>query len=1704
MKKLLTPFFLLLVTSAHAQLNNSWIDYNKTYYKFRIAKDTLCRIPQAALSAAGLGAVNASQFQLWRNGQEIRIYTSVSGAPLGATDYIEFWGEMNDGKPDKQLYRDQTFQLADKYSLETDTVAYFLTVNPAGGNLRYTDAVNPLPGTAIPDAYFMRKIDKYYRLQINRGIARVVGEYVYSSAYDEGEGWASYDIAYGTGNALAQEFFDLNVYTAGPANSLSVRVNAFGNADNARNLKVKIFNNVVYSNPMPFFSSARVDLTNLPLTLLQSAAYVPIYAEDSTGVTTDRIVVTNIGITYPATFNFNNQKNFYFELETSATGNYLLIDGVNYGTVAPILYDMTSGSRYIGDIVTTPGKVGFVLPASAASVRKFMLINQEPANVNIINSFTQRNFLDLTNTAQQGDYIIISNPALYNDGSGNNYVDQYRQYRNTNAGGNFNTKIYDIAELTDQFGFGIKGHPGAIRDFIRYSNQQFSVKPKYVFLIGRGMNYMEQKAHESDPLTDKLNFIPTFGWPASDVLLAAEPGTTLPIVPIGRLSVINGTEINNYLQKVIQYNQAQQTPGSTLDSKAWMKDMIHVAGGKTKEESLIFKAYMDSYKEIVENDTLFGGHVETFAKTGTGSVEQANSQRIEQLFDNGIGFIGYFGHSSASTFEFNLSDPQIYTNAGKYPFFNVSGCSAGNFYIFDQLRLTGNLSLSEKYVLANQRGSIGFLADTHFGIPPFLNFYNLEFYTAFCRTLYNNTVGNQIKQVIQNLGGANPNVDYYTRVHLEEVTLHGDPAIRINAFEKPDYVIEDQMVKISPNIISVADNSFSVKVKMANIGKAINDSIWVSVKRKLPNDTIRVLYNQLIRGIRYMDSLDFPAVPINPVTDKGLNQLIVTLDHTNRVDESYETNNTITKDFYIFEDELRPSFPANFSIVNQQNITFVANTADPLSGQRQYVMELDTTELFNSAFKKVYNKTGIGGIQEFIPTNITFTDSTVYYWRVAIIPTGSAPYIWNGFSFVYLPNSSTGFNQSHYYQHLKDKYTNINLGTDRKFSFQQVPRNLTIRTGLYPFFSYDKINVNLDFDQLELYGCRYNSIQFYVFDSTTLKLWDNRNVTFSGSTPTGAMYGSWPVCQNSAIQDTTRRFFEFPYNNAVYRKNAMDFLDNPILNGMYIAITNLGNKNNNTSFINQWKDDTLTLGSGKSLYHKLKSIGFTQIDSFTSNKPFLYFFRKGISSYTPTQLVGAKDSSYIDQTFGLNTTKTDGSIESPVYGPAARWTALHWRGYTLDPAPLKDKVSVEVYGIKADGSIDSLATVAPAQDTSLAFIDAAIYPNIKLKMLNSDPTYATPYQLRYLRVNADYVPEGAVAPNILFKMKDSVEQGEKIDFALAFKNISQTKFDSMMKIKFSITDRNNLTTPITIPKGKILIAGDTLSVNYSIDTRNYPGNNILFVEFNPDNDQREQLHYNNVLYKGFYAKEDRVNPLLDVTFDGIHILNKDIVSAKPFILIKLKDESRFLELKDTSLLKVMLRYPNGDLRTLNFGDTMRFIPANLATGDNTASIELRPFLQDSEEDKPYELIITGKDAVGNKAGELDYRITFYVINTPMISNMLNYPNPFTTSTAFVFTLTGSEVPQNMRIQILTITGKVVREILKDELGPIHIGRNITQFKWDGTDMYGQKLANGVYIYRVLTNLNGKKLDKFETFYENGKTNTNKLFNKGYGKMYLMR
>src|SRR5690606_21143157 len=105
-----------------------------------------------------------------------------------------------------------------------------------------------------------------------------------------------------------------------------------------------------------------------------------------------------------------------------------------------------------------------------------------------------------------------------------------------------------------------------------------------------------------------------------------------------------------------------------------------------------------------------------------------------------------------------------------------------------------------------------------------------------------------------------------------------------------------------------------------------------------------------------------------------------------------------------------------------------------------------------------------------------------------------------------------------------------------------------------------------------------------------------------------------------------------------------------------------------------------------------------------------------------------------------------------------------------------------------------------------------------------------------------------------------------------------------------------------------------------------------------------------------------------------------------------------------------------------------------------------------------------------------YVIEFEIVTKSSISHVVNYPNPFTTSTRFVFTLTGSKLPDDMQIQIMTVTGKVVKEISMAELGPIRIGNNISDYAWDGRDQFGDRLANGVYLYRIRTKMDGSSIE----------------------------
>jgi len=291
-------------------------------------------------------------------------------------------------------------------------------------------------------------------------------------------------------------------------------------------------------------------------------------------------------------------------MPATAQGNYLEITNFT-ASAAPVLYDITNNIRYTANTAVA-GKYRFRLQPSGVD-RNLVLVSEDASNIININSLAKKNFTDFSNTANQGDYLIISNKILFTGAS------DYAAYRSSAAGGSYRTKIYDIDELVDQFAYGIKKHPLSVKNFLRYARHHFASAPKFAFLIGKAVTYDDSRMHESSRFDELLNLVPTFGWPASDAILASEDLQPIAATPIGRLAVISNSEVETYLDKVKEYEQHQANTSQTIEDKAWMKNMIHVVGANDVSLYNSLNADLNAYKTII-SDTLFGANVTTFNK----------------------------------------------------------------------------------------------------------------------------------------------------------------------------------------------------------------------------------------------------------------------------------------------------------------------------------------------------------------------------------------------------------------------------------------------------------------------------------------------------------------------------------------------------------------------------------------------------------------------------------------------------------------------------------------------------------------------------------------------------------------------------------------------------------------------------------------------------------------------------------------------------------------------------------------------------------------------------------------------------------------------------------------------------------------------------------------------------------------------------------
>lgn len=1677
-------FLLLSCLSLRAQMwngtdtlyGNEWIDYSAQYVKISVANDAVYRLSVSDLGAALPPGLEGKHLKLYHLGVEQALFVSTESL-LGADDYLEFVGFRNRHELDRYLYAQPEGAFNPEYSLITDTTAYFLTWDFAQNDpVRYSPTPNDLSNLPAPSPYYQERLVRNYTNSHIKKALRVANVDLQQSYFSDAEGFST---GYGgTGTLRTLDIQPSQIYSGGPAAEMTVH---FACWHGSHQQQVR-YNGTVYVEDN--FSSYQgrkhsFAIANSELQTNMSIEFEGLHDAN------DKQSVSNITLRYPRNYHFNNQASFFWTESASAQKQYLEISNFSTTGAAPILYDLTNQLRIVCTV--EGGIVKVALPPSAAE-RSLVLVN--PSNgVEVAEPGTPFSF---TNYSQSdAAFIIVYNQVLATDAGGTDWVQEYADYRQNESPYPMPTIRVEIQELYDQFAYGVQRHPLSIRNFAHFVNKNWS-NPSYFFLIGKGREYRSIRTAANLANSLHVNFfIPTFGTPGADNLLLSTNTSATPLFPVGRLAATSAADVEHYLDKVKGF-EANYTLPQTIADRAWMKRVMHLGGGITSTEQTLIRNHLASMESLISSN-LFGAEVTSFYKESSDPIEVSQSEQLKELINSGISLLSFFGHSSANAFDFNFDNPQYYDNTDRYPLIMSLGCFSGQVH-------NGTSGIGESFTLTPERGSIGFVASSGYGFVSSLDRFGKAFYTRIGGSHYGQSIGKAIQSSVNSLDLTSAIGD---RELAQQTTLQGDPSLRLNPHPGPDYVVDDQSVRFDPTLLNIQLDSFALAFDVMNIGQNLpGATMLLRIEQQLPGGDLVTHVEEEVNAPAFRRSFVY-NLPMLGETAVGSNRFFITVNANNAVEElpsaATFNNQLIGPDgqtgiaVFIVSNDVRPIYPPNYSIVSEPTVELKASTAFALAPMASYVMQIDTSLQFNSPLRKEQRIDQGGGVLRWQP-GLAFQDSVVYYWRVSPDSTLADGYRWQEHSFIFLSNAGTGWNQSHFYQLGQNDFFNLQLSDDtRKLDYAD-----------------DQIDVKL---QNTIYAAPFDIPRYYIGNSVM--------ASYQGApinvVPAGVMVAvldpnlaePWVNAGDGSYGDDYQssgfRAFIFRTNNTAERAELINFLENEVPSEHYVALLTV-QRNNAADYLPEtWADDTLSLGT--SIFQVLQSQGASMVQDLATlgSRPYMLFYQKDQPGYPAQETIGGL-TGIVQQNSIITGNWFQGRMRSRLIGPASSWESLHWR--TSEYEPGTDSLVLSLIGVRPDGSETVLSPVVVAQDTSLQGLSADEYPYLRLELFSSDETNRTSPNLDYWRILHTGVPElGLNAAGEFTFQADTLEQGEPLQLRIGIENLSDLGMDSVL-VHYRIRGSNN--EEITIPvRMAPLPAGDTLVGSLNFDTRELLGTHQLSIDANPDFDQPELTRINNVAQIPFYVRRDQRNPLLDVTFDGTRILDGDLVSARPLISVALKDENPYLELADTSLFSMLLLYPDGLQRRVHFNEEwVRFYPADPAKLDNQnrAMVELQP---EFTLDGSYELFVEARDASGNASGNLnyvvgagefgyDYRVRFEVITKAMISEVLNYPNPFSTSTQFVYTLTGFEPPTFFKIQIFTVAGRIVRELTQAELGPLKIGTHRTEYAWDGTDQFGDRLANGVYLYRVVA----MKADgqPFETY----ETGVGAYFKKGFGKMVIIR
>lgn len=334
---------------------------------------------------------------------------------------------------------------------------------------------------------------------------------------------------------------------------------------------------------------------------------------------------------------------------------------------------------------------------AASSIRTLFAFTEDKFDAP--HSVTANNPSNLRDTTNAADMLIVTTKALRAS------VEPLAVARRAQ---NLNVAVIDVEDVFDEWNFGHPHSPPAIREFLRFTKEQWQTAPRFVLLVGDSSydsrGYIRDENIDVVPtkLIDTANMET-----ASDEWLVDFDEDGLGEIAIGRLPARNATQADMMIARSIN-------PASP-DGRA----AVLFADARNRNDGFDFVAINDVTAQTLPASI-------NREQLNRNPDEAATRTEFIDAVNRGALIVNYIGHGSVDLWSganfFGKTDAANLTNGARLPFFALMTCLNG-FY-----QDPAADSLAEALLKAENGGAIAVWASSGMTVPQSQALINQELY----------------------------------------------------------------------------------------------------------------------------------------------------------------------------------------------------------------------------------------------------------------------------------------------------------------------------------------------------------------------------------------------------------------------------------------------------------------------------------------------------------------------------------------------------------------------------------------------------------------------------------------------------------------------------------------------------------------------------------------------------------------------------------------------------------------------------------------------------------------------------------------------------------------------------------------------------------------------------------------------------------------